>query len=409
MAPPRQAHPDWIDEIELQAAVFCKPWRFPASEKVYEGRLLWLLLRRRLHARGQETASLSTLLTDVSQREGETPVANQNDYASLKRRIQDAGLLDKRPGYYALSISTNMILFAGCLVVLFSVGTIWGQALAAVALGIVSGQLGFQLHDSGHRQMFASPWKNALVGLITADGLLGMSYGWWVQKHNRHHGNPNDVDLDPDISVGAIAYTREQAMARRKAGRLVAMYQVYFFFPLTTFLAWSMHLTGATYLVKETSRYRRLEFGMLALHAAIYLGAMFYFLGPWSALMVVLIHKAVGGAYLASVFAPNHKGMPQTDSSSRLDFVRTQVLTARNIFGHPITDFWYGALNYQIQHHLFPGMPRINVRRAQPIVKQFCAERGIAYHETSFLQSYRELLGFLNEVGEPLPSAKPQH
>jgi fatty acid desaturase len=186
------------------------------------------------------------------------------------------------------------------------------------------------------------------------------------------------------------------------------MYQVYFFFPLTTFLAWSMHFTGATYLVKETSRYRRLEFGMLALHAAIYLGAMFYFLGPWSALMVVLIHKAVGGAYLASVFAPNHKGMPQTDSSSRLDFVRTQVLTARNIFGHPITDLWYGSLNYQIEHHLFPGMPRLNMRRAQPIVKQFCAERGIDYYETSFLQSYRELLGFLNEVGEPLRKAQPQ-
>src|ERR1700730_5886177 len=157
MAPPRQAHPDWIDEIELQAAVFCKPWRFPASEKVYEGRLLWLLLRRRLHARGQETASLSPLLTDVSQREGETPVANQNDYASLKRRIQDAGLLDKRPGYYALSISTTLILFVAINFDLFTIGTLRGEVLAGVALGIVSGQLGFQLHDSGHRQMFASP------------------------------------------------------------------------------------------------------------------------------------------------------------------------------------------------------------------------------------------------------------
>lgn len=351
---------------------------------------------------------MSTVLSDVLPRDIETSVANQNDYASLKRRIQDAGLLDKRPGYYALSISTNLILFFGCLLVLFTVGTVWGQALAAVALGIISGQLGFQLHDSGHRQMFASPIKNAIVGLITADGLLGMSYGWWVQKHNRHHGNPNDVDLDPDISVGAIAYTREQAMARRSLGRLAAMYQVYLFFPLTTFLAWSMHLTGATYLVKESSRYRRLEFGLLALHVAVYLGAMIYFLGPWSALMVVLIHKAVGGAYLASVFAPNHKGMPQTDSSSRLDFVRTQVLTARNVFGHPITDLWYGSLNYQIEHHLFPNMPRLNMRRAQPIVKQFCAERGIDYYETSFLQSYRELLGFLNEVGAPLREAQAQ-
>ena len=133
-----------------------------------------------------------------------------------------------------------------------------------------------------------------------------------------------------------------------------------------------------------------------------FMTAMVYFLGPWSALMVVLIHKGVGGAYMASVFAPNHKGMPQTDSATRMDFVRTQVLTARNVRGHPLTELWYGSLNYQIEHHLFPGMPRLNMRRAQPIIRQFCVEHGIEYYETSFLDSYRELLAFLNEIGAPL-------
>src|SRR6202171_6387686 len=351
---------------------------------------------------GLEPLSLAILLATSPDPSTKIDAPNERDYTILKRRITDAGLLDKSPAYYALSITTNMILWTACLVVLFTVGSVWAQALAAVVLGIISGQLGFQLHDSGHRQMFASPWKNALVGLFTADLLLGMSYGWWVQKHNRHHGNPNDVDLDPDIKVGAIAYTEEQARARRGAGRLAAMYQAYLFFPLTTMLAWSMHVTGLTFLIKEPSRYRRLEFGLLAIHALVYLGAMLYFLGPWSALMVVLIHKGVGGAYMASVFAPNHKGMPQTDSESRLDFVRTHVLTARNVVGHPITDFWYGSLNYQIEHHLFPGMPRLNMRQAQPIIRQFCIERGVDYYETSFIESYRELLAFLNEIGAPL-------
>ena len=349
---------------------------------------------------------MATLLVTTPDPSTQVDAPSERDYTVLKRRIQDAGLLEKRPAYYALSITTNLVLWFFCLLVLFTVGNVWAQALAAAVLGIISGQLGFQLHDSGHRQMFASPWKNALVGLVTADLMLGMSYGWWVQKHNRHHGNPNDVDLDPDIKVGAIAYTEQQAQARKGAGRLAAMYQAYLFFPLTTLLAWSMHVTGLSYLIKEQSRYRRLEFGLLAFHAVVYLAAMVFFLGPWSALMVVLIHKAVGGAYMASVFAPNHKGMPQTDSESRLDFVRTQVLTARNVRGHPLTDLWYGSLNYQIEHHLFPGMPRLNMRRAQPIVRQFCQERGIDYYETSFFGSYRELLVFLNEIGEPLRAAR---
>jgi fatty acid desaturase len=348
---------------------------------------------------------LPTLLADVSPPPGEAPVSNQRDYAVLKKRIQAAGLLDKRPEYYFLSIATNLVLFGGCLLVLFTFRSLWIQALAAVGLAVVSGQLGYQLHDSGHRQMFAAAWKNALVGLVTADLMLGMSYGWWVHKHNLHHGNPNDVDLDPDIKVGAIAYSTEHAMARRRFGRLAAMYQAYLFFPLTSLLAWSMHVTGVRYLVDGPSRFRRLEFVLLAVHAVVYVGAMLFFLGPWSALMVILIHKGMGGMYLASVFAPNHKGMPQTDSASRLDFVRTQVLTARNIRGHPLTDLWYGSLNYQIEHHLFPTMPRLNMRRAQPIVRQFCAERGIDYYETSLVQSYRELLGFLNEIGAPLRAA----
>ena len=143
----------------------------------------------------QELLVLATSIAAEKKPGGEPEVKNEREYAILKRRIQDAGLLTKRPWYYALSITTNVLLWTLCLVFVFTVGIVWAQALGAVGLALMSVQLGFQLHDSGHRQMFDSPWKNALVGLVTADFLLGVSYGWWVQKHNRHHGNPNDVDL----------------------------------------------------------------------------------------------------------------------------------------------------------------------------------------------------------------------
>jgi hypothetical protein len=43
-------------------------------------------------------------------------------------------------------------------------------------------------------------------------------------------------------------------------------------------------------------------------------------------------------------------------------FLREQVLTARNIYGNWFIDFMYGGLNYQIEHHLFPSMPRYSLR-----------------------------------------------
>jgi Fatty acid desaturase len=77
------------------------------------------------------------------------------------------------------------------------------------------------------------------------------------------------------------------------------------------------------------------------------------------------------GLYLGSVFAPNHKGMPILSRDDDSDFLRRQVLTARNVRGGRLTDLLLGGLNYQIEHHLFPSMPRPSLRRAQPLVHAY--------------------------------------
>ena len=329
-------------------------------------------------------------------------VKEPSAYAVLMGRIRDAGLLGKQPWFYVRSICAKLALLAACAALFVALRNPWLQAANAVALGIISGQLGFQLHDAGHRQMFAKRWKNELVGLLTGDLLLGMSYAWWVDKHNRHHLNPNHVDMDPDINTPAIAYSYAQALERRGLRRMIALRQAYLFFPLILLLAWSMHVSSLAFLIRRGSRRRRTEFALLALHVVLCVGLFAYFIGPWSALLVIVIYKCFGGAYLALVFAPNHKGMLQVDEASELDFLQKQVLTSRNVRSHPLTDVLYGALNYQIEHHLFMTMPRNRVREAHFIVREFCHERGIPYHEVSVFQSYRELLGFLHEVGAPL-------
>ena len=95
--------------------------------------------------------------------------------------------------------------------------------------------------------------------------------------------------------------------------------------------------------------------------------------------------------------------MMMTDDET-LDFFHTQVLTARNIRGSRFVDFWYGGLNYQIEHHLFPTLPRNRLSAAQPIVEQFCAERGISYHETSLAGSYAEIFRHLKRSSAGVPT-----
>jgi fatty acid desaturase len=341
-------------------------------------------------------AALAIPSTPAAPKHGPPP------YAELKRRIEAAGLMRKRPGYYLLMLVANAAMLAACVWALALVHSVWATALVAAALGFVSGQLGFQLHDSGHRQMFPSRRLNTIVGIVTGNGLLGMSHGWWVDKHNRHHGNPNNLDLDPDIDVGVIAYSEEQALAKTGVSRWIVRHQAGLFFPLLFGLAWIMHVNGVRFLIATRDRLRWVEVAALCAHAIAFPLLLIVLVGPWRALLVIVIQKCVGGFYLASVFAPNHKGMPQLDSTQQMDFLRSQVLTSRNVKSSPITDLLYGSLNYQIEHHLFPTMPRCNVRRAHGIVRAYCAEVGVPYYETSIYRSYREILSFLHEVGAPL-------
>lgn len=324
------------------------------------------------------------------------------DYRELKRRVTAAGLMRRRPGYYAALLAGNAVMVAGLLVLLGLFGRGWAACLIAVGLGFASGQLGFQLHDAGHRQMFGSRRLNSAIGFVTGNLLLGMSHSWWVDKHNRHHGNPNHVDLDPDIEIGVVSYSTEHALAKRGLARQVAAHQAYLFFPLLLGLGWAMHASSASFLLSRRSREATVEAIAMVLHFVLYLALLVALVGPWWAVAVAGIQTSVGGFYMASVFAPNHKGMPQVEAGQPIDFLRAQVLTSRNVRSHPVTDFVFGGLNYQIEHHLFPTMPRCNVRRAHGIVRDYCGELGIPYHQASIIQSYREILGFLHEVGAPL-------
>ena len=114
------------------------------------------------------------------------------------------------------------------------------------------------------------------------------------------------------------------------------------------------------------------------------------------------VHQGLRGIYLGVSFAPNHKGMPVLSRADEADPFLRQVLTSRNIRGGPVVDWALGGLNYQIEHHLFPSMPRPNLRRARPVIRGHCEERGIPYAETTLLRSYGIGLRHLHEVGAPL-------
>jgi fatty acid desaturase len=319
-------------------------------------------------------------------------------FRALAVQVRAMGLLDRRPGYYGVKITGTVVAFFAGWVLLFVAGDSWAAMGVAPLVGVLFAQLGFIGHDAGHNQVFGSRRRNRVLGLVMGDVLTGLSFGWWVPKHNAHHAHPNEVGRDPDIGGGAVA-----GPGRGLAGWLVR-WQGPLFFPLMLLRSSGMHVLGIKRLVRRRDRASAVEASLIMLHAALYLSVVLWVLSPVKALVFIAIQQGVFSLYLGVSFAPNHKAMPVIDSGTTAGFARRQVVTARNIRGGWLTTFVLGGLNRQIEHHLFPSMPRPNLVLVQGLVQDYCAAAGLGYSEDSFTGSFRQILRHLNHTATAIPA-----
>ncbi|WP_423924289.1 fatty acid desaturase family protein [Frigoribacterium sp. 2-23] len=320
-------------------------------------------------------------------------------YSSLLASVKEAGLLKRRTGFYVTVFVVITLCLAGAGTGFVLLGSSWFQLLIAGALGIIFTQYAFLTHEAAHRQVFASGTHNDRVGRVLAAGVVGISYAWWMNKHSRHHANPNTKGKDPDIAFDTISFLEEDAAKQRGLMGFVTRRQGYFFFPLLLAEGVNLHVTSFRTLVgREKVEGRALEITLIVIRLALYFGVVFTFLPLGMAFAFVGVQMAVFGLYMGSSFAPNHKGMPIIPEGARVDFLSKQVLTSRNIRGRFATAFM-GGLNFQIEHHLFPSMARPHLRAASRLVKAHCASHDIPYTETTVVKSYGIVIRYLNRVG----------
>jgi fatty acid desaturase len=333
------------------------------------------------------------------------PPVGGGEYKHLMHIVKESGLLRRRHGYYLAKIALTGVAFAAGWAALVLLGDSWLQLIVAGYLGFMFTQVAFIGHDAGHRQIFTSRKLSAVVGWIHGNLFVGLSYGWWLDKHNRHHAHPNHEGRDPDIDPDVIAFRAEDADTARPGWvtRLVTRNQAALFFPLLLLEGLYLHVASVRALLTQPSiRARWVEVALLAAHLVGFLAVLLIFMSPAKAVAFFALQQAVFGLYMGCAFAPNHKGMPIFAQGVKLDFLRRQVLTSRNIKGNWLADFLLGGLNYQIEHHLFPSMPRPNLRKAQQKVVEFCARHEIPYCQTGALRSYVEVLKHLHQASRPL-------
>jgi fatty acid desaturase len=327
-----------------------------------------------------------------------------NDFTELAKIIGASGLMRRRYGYYWTKLIGAVVVLAAAICAFILIGDTWWQLLSAVGMAVLFTQIAMLGHDAAHRQIFISGRWNDWTSLILGNLLVGMSYGWWQHKHTRHHANPNKIGADPDIELPVVSFTPAQVDERaRRHGRALAWvmaHQGLFFFPILLLEGLSLHASSVRRVFERAPlRHRVFEIVFLAVRIGGYLALVFLVLSPGIAAAFLGVQLGLFGVYMGMAFAPNHKGMPLVPADAKLDFLRRQVLMSRNVRGSRLLDVGMGGLNYQIEHHLFPSMPRPHLRAASRTIKDYCSAVGVRYTETGLWESYAIVTRYINRVG----------
>jgi fatty acid desaturase len=314
--------------------------------------------------------------------------------------VKAAGLLERRPGWYVLRVAVLAAGFAAGFALLFTLGHTWWQLLVAVYFSVLFTQTAFLAHDSAHKQIFRSGPRGELVSHLIGNLVVGLSYGWWMHKHTRHHANPNTIGRDDDIAPGPVTFVPADAMRHTGLRRWFTERQGYFFIPILTLAGLGLHVDAVKVVLGPKPLQHRAREGLfIGMRLIGFPAVVLIVLGPVLGLTFMVVQIATFGLYMGGTFALNHTGMPQIAHDQKVDYLRRQVLTSRNIAGGWPMDKAMGGLNYQIEHHLFPNMPSVNLRRVRPIVRAYCAELGVPYEENSFPVAWRAVLRYLHRVG----------
>lgn len=326
-----------------------------------------------------------------------------NDFTELSRMVTSSGLMRRRYCYYWTKLTAAPLLLAGAVVLFVLIGDTWWQLFTAAGLGILFTQIAMLGHDAAHRQIFRSGRWNDWTSMVIGGLLVGMSYGWWQHKHTRHHANPNKVGSDPDIELPVVAFTPEQVTERGRKHGLIAWimaHQGLFFFPILLLEGLSLHASSVRRVFSRAPLRRRpAEIAFLAVRLIGLVTLVFLVLSPGIAAVFLAVQLGVFGVYMGMSFAPNHKGMPIVPADVKLDFLRRQVLMSRNVRGSRLLDTAMGGLNFQIEHHLFPSMPRPHLRKASGMIREYCERHGIRYTQTGLWESYGIVARYINRVG----------
>lgn len=318
-------------------------------------------------------------------------------YSQLKKDVEKSDILDRDYLYYSIITVVVASGFSLSAVGIYFSQSLTGIILFSVLFSFFSVQCAGIFHDAGHRAIFKSTKYNDIIGFIFA-GVLAYTYSKWRVNHSKHHANPNEEEMDPDIERPMFSFNGNQFRKKKKMWQFVSKFQVYTYYPVGTLTGIYSQLANLVYLTREHKKTKMWEKLIYAVGISFWVFSPLVLFDIQKALIIYFTIYPLVGLYFFNIFAPNHKGMPQIKKGQKISFLEQQIVTSRNINGNFVIDNVLVGLNYQMEHHLFPHCPRNKLKLLSPYVKKICKKYDFDYTSVNLIESNKIILAELNQV-----------
>ncbi|KAI8067198.1 delta-6-fatty acid desaturase [Gongronella butleri] len=332
-------------------------------------------------------------------------------YQALEADLKARGLFECNYYRYAKEACRYVLLIYTSLWFALRGTTTLHFFFSAVCMAGFWHQLVFTAHDAGHNGITGNVNIDHKVGVMIANFIGGLSLGWWKDNHNVHHIKTNDCENDPDIQhlpffaistkfFGNLFSTYyNKTLEFDAAARFFVKRQHYLYYIALAFGRFNLHRLSFMYLLTSKHvRTPRLEWTGIAVFFVWY-GSLLAHLPSWPIRIMYLLVSYALTSPLHVQITLSHFGM-STDMIENEPFPSQMLRTTMDVDCPTWLDWFHGGLQFQAVHHLFPRVPRHNLRAAVPLVKQFCRDTGLRYTTYDFTTGNGVVLGSMKAVAD---------
>ncbi|ROV90036.1 hypothetical protein VSDG_08414 [Cytospora chrysosperma] len=371
-------------------------------------------LSREAYTAAMEKKEIADGIRDYPSLDTATQHAIRTEYDILHQRIKDQGLYQCPYSEYGKEMVRYSMLFCA-FIYLVHIG--W-YLTSSVFLGMFWQQIMFTAHDGGHRGITGNFVVDTVIAAFIGDFCCGLSIGWWKSSHNVHHLITNMPEHDPDLqniplfsntptyfkSIHSTFY--DFTFVWDKAADVLIPYQKYVYYPIMAVARFNLYILSWLHLLSPRATQlgsawwtRWLEVVFMACYWFLFGYVLVWRTLPdWpTRVAFVMISHAIT-ILLHVQITLSHWGMPTSDLGPTESFAQRQLRTTLDVDCPEWLDFLHGGLQFQAVHHLFPRLPRHNLRKAQGLVLEFCEKTGIKYNYKSFVDGNKVVLTRLDEV-----------